>query len=94
MIALRPANVVRLAAAELRREVADGRTTLADALADERSAPMEILALLMTQHRVGEQRASRVLDELGISANRRCGALTDRQRGLIARAFPARRAAA
>lgn len=94
MAALRQANAVRLAGKAVKREVAEGRLSIAEALTDERSASLEITALLMAQRRWGPDRTADVLADLGIRENKRVDTLTARQRGLIAEACPLPRAVA
>jgi hypothetical protein len=86
MRALEQANRVRLARAELKRQVADGETTVADVV---RTCPWEaesmaIAELLMSQHRWGRQRCRRFLAQFPLSETKTIGTMTDRQRDLLA----------
>lgn len=82
--ALERANVVRLAAADVKREVRDGRLLIEDAVFDDRAQSIVLRTLLMTPSRVGPVRVDRLLRRLEISGHRRIGDLTDRQRKVVA----------
>ena len=84
MKALKQANIVRFAAADVKREVRDGRLLLGDALWDERAQSIVLRTLLMTPSRVGPVRADRLLRRLGINGHKRIGDLTERQRKVVA----------
>lgn len=84
MKALERANVVRYAAADVKREVRDGRLLLGDALFDDRAQSIVLRTLLMTPSRVGPVRADRLLRRLEINGHKRIGDLTDRQRQVVA----------
>jgi hypothetical protein len=91
MLHLDRANVARLAAAALKRELAAGTMTVGEALADERSGPIMVLDLLAAQHRWGRWRAVRLLDAMEatypanrISETKRVRELTARQKALLA----------
>jgi hypothetical protein len=86
--ALEAANVVRLAGAQLRRELAAGEVSLAEALVDPRSRSMEIRRLLMAVPGVGEYAAQRLCKRLGISTQRRVPDLLAVQRSRIVRELP------
>lgn len=80
--ALKSANRVRLARAELKRQVCKGEVTAAEVL---ESCPwpaykMPVSEVLMSQKRWGIQRCRRVLVPIGIPENKEIGTLTDRQR--------------
>ena len=86
MRALEQANRVRLARAELKRQVAEGETTVAEVV---RSCPWEagsmaIAELLMSQHRWGRTRCRKLLAPLGIAENKTIGSMTERQRLALA----------
>jgi hypothetical protein len=80
MTALASANRIRLAAADLKREVAEGDLDIVDALGDERAQPMWLGDLLLAQPRWGSVRADKLCGELKVNALRRVRELTDRQR--------------
>lgn len=82
MRALEQANRVRLARAELKREVADGARTVADIVADcpWEAESMAIADLLMSQHRWGRTRCRRFLASVPMGETKTIGSMTDRQR--------------
>jgi hypothetical protein len=84
--ALRQANRVRLARAELKRKVASGKVTAAQVVVDcpWEAASMEIGDLLRSQRRWGIARCRRLLVAAGLPENKQIGTLTDRQRKLLA----------
>ena len=88
MRALERANRVRLARAELKRQVADGTRSVSDVVL---SCPWEadsmtISDLLMSQHRWGRTRCRRFLASIPMSENKSIGSMTERQRAtLVAR---------
>ncbi|HEV2773390.1 MAG TPA: hypothetical protein VGV57_11320 [Thermoleophilaceae bacterium] len=84
--ALRQANRVRLARAELKRRVAAG-TVSAGAVVlgcPWEAASMEIGDLLRSQRRWGAARCRRLLLSVGLSENKQLDTLTDRQREALA----------
>jgi hypothetical protein len=86
MRALEQANRVRLARAELKRQVADGEVSAAEVI---RSCPwearsMDIAELLTAQHRWGRQRCRRFLAGIQISETKTVGTMTVRQREALA----------
>ncbi len=86
MEALRRANEVRLARAELKRSVAEGRTTVGAVIlaGPWEAASMPIAELLQCQKRWGATRCSRFLAEIGMAETKIIGSMTDRQRRLLA----------
>ena len=84
MKALERANVVRFAAADVKRELRDGRLLLGDALWDERAQSIVLRTLLMTRDRVGPMRVDLLLKRLEINGYKRVSALTERQKGVVA----------
>lgn len=84
MKALEQANVVRFAAADVKRELRDGRLLLGDALWDERAQSIVLRTLLMTRDRVGPVRVDRLLRRLEINGHKRVSDLTERQNGVVA----------
>lgn len=81
--ALRQANEVRLARAALRRELREGRTSIADALRHPSVANMRVVDVLAYQSRWGVGRAQNAVR--GICSTRKLVRdLTDRQHGLLA----------
>ncbi len=88
MRALEQANRVRLARAELKRQVSEGATTVADVVADcpWEAESMTIADLLMSQHRWGRTRCRRFLASVPMTETKTIGSMTDRQRStLVAR---------
>ena len=82
MQALAQANKVRLARAELKRQVADGELSVADIVLDcpWEAESMTIADLLMSQHRWGRTRCRRFLTQLSMNETKTIGSMTDRQR--------------
>ena len=87
MQALAQANKVRLARAELKRQVADGELSVADVVLDcpWESESMTIADLLMSQHRWGRTRCRRFLMQLPMNETKTIGSMTDRQRNELAK---------
>ena len=86
MRALREANRVRLARAELTRRVADGETSAAEVVLDcpWEARSMQIFDLLTSQHRWGKTRCRRFLASVPMSEKKTIGSMTDRQRRALA----------
>ena len=86
MRALALANQVRLARAELKRQVAEGDTTVEEVVLECRweAESMAIADLLMSQHRWGRTRCRRFLAAIPLSERKTIGSLTDRQRHALA----------
>jgi len=86
MQALAQANRVRLARAELKRQVAEGELSVADVVLDcpWEAESMSISDLLMSQHRWGRTRCRRFLTAIPLPETKRVGSLTDRQRRAVA----------
>ena len=82
MRALAQANRVRLARAELKRQVAEGETTVAQIVIDcpWEADSMAIADLLLSQHRWGRTRCRRFLAAIPLTETKTVGSLTDRQR--------------
>lgn len=86
--ALQKANAVRLARAEVKRLVAEGKHTVEQVISPfyENAwavGTMPVGDLIMAQHRWGRTRTRRFLASLPISEMKTIGALTNRQRGAI-----------
>jgi hypothetical protein len=86
MRALERANAVRLARAELKRQIAHGHRSAAEVILE---LPAEVRSwsvgeLLMSQRRWGTNRTRKLLSGLQISETRHLGMLTERQRRLLA----------
>jgi hypothetical protein len=86
MRALAQANRVRLARAELKRQVTDGETTVGDVVLScpWQAESMAIADLLMSQHRWGRTRCRRFLASIPMSETKSVGSMTDRQRRALA----------
>jgi hypothetical protein len=84
--ALEQANRVRLARAELKRQVATNETTAAAVILDcpWEATSMTLSDLLMSQRRWGRARCRRLLLSLGLPENKHIGTLTPRQRRALA----------
>jgi hypothetical protein len=86
MRALAQANRVRLARAELKRQVAEGELTVSDVVLEcpWEAESMAISDLLMSQHRWGRTRCRRFLASIPMSETKTIGSMTDRQRHALA----------
>jgi hypothetical protein len=84
--ALERANEIRLARAELRRKIADGDVAAADVILATPGAATSwaIGDMLMSQRRWGTTRCRKFLLRNQISETKTLGALTERQRRLLA----------
>jgi hypothetical protein len=85
MQALQRANEVRLARAELKRNIGDGTITVEEVILEcpWEAASMTIAELLTSQRRWGTTRCSKLLAEVGLPEIKTVGSMTDRQRGLL-----------
>jgi hypothetical protein len=84
--ALERANAVRLARAELKRRIAEGEASAADVIL---KPPAEALSwaigeVLMSQRRWGSTRCRKFLGRYHLTETKTLGALTERQRRLLA----------
>jgi hypothetical protein len=86
MKALRRANEVRLARAELKRNIGVGKIAVAEVIltCPWEAASMTIAELLTSQRRWGTSRASKFLASIGLPETKTVGSMTDRQRALLA----------
>jgi hypothetical protein len=86
MRALAQANRVRLARAELKRQVTDGEVTVEEVVLScaWEAESMTIADLLMSQHRWGRTRCRRFLASIPMSETKTIGSMTDRQRRALA----------
>jgi hypothetical protein len=84
--ALAQANRVRLARAELKRQVAEDEVSVADVVlaCPWEAESMAIADLLMSQHRWGRTRCRRFLAALPMTETKTIGSMTDRQRRALA----------
>jgi len=90
--ALERANEIRLARAELKRRIADGDISAAEVILSPPGAAISwsIGDLLMSQRRWGTTRCRKFLLRNQINENKAIGALTERQRRLLADQLMAR----
>lgn len=84
--ALARANEVRLARAELKRQVADGEITAAHVILEcpWEAASMTVSDLLTSQRRWGSTRCRKLLQSIPMSENKTVGSMTERQRQALA----------
>jgi hypothetical protein len=84
--ALERANEIRLARAELKRRIADGHVSAAEVILEPpfEAGSWAIGELLMSQRRWGSTRCRKFLVRNQISETKTLGALTERQRRLLA----------
>jgi hypothetical protein len=87
MRALAQANRVRLARAELKRQVSEGEVSVAEIVVERpwEAESMPIVDLLMSQHRWGRTRCRRFLASIPMVETKTIGSMTDRQRNELAR---------
>jgi len=80
--ALKQANRVRLARAELKRRVNAGAVNVSEVIlgCPWEAHSMEIGELLTSQKRWGRERCKRLLTRVGVPENKLIGTLTERQR--------------
>ena len=92
MRALERANLVRLARAELKREIARGDRDPSQVVEDcpWETESMTIAELLTSQRRWGRTRARKFLLPLSLNENKQLGTLTSRQRRLLSTELAAR----
>jgi hypothetical protein len=86
MRALAQANRVRLARAELKRQVAEGEAEVAGIVLEcpWEAESMTIADLLMSQHRWGRTRCRRFLAAIPMLETKTIGSMTERQRHALA----------
>ena len=86
MRALQQANRVRLARAELKRQITDGEISVGDVVLEcpWEAESMAIADLLMSQHRWGRTRCRRFLSSIPMSETKTIGSMTERQRRELA----------
>jgi hypothetical protein len=90
--ALERANMVRLARARLKRQIAAGEASAAEVIltCPWQAESMSLSELLMSQRRWGRTRCRRLLLTLGLPENKQLGTLTERQRVALAAVLSAR----
>ena len=84
--ALEQANAVRLARAELKRRIAEGEVSVAEVIlgCPEEARRWTLGDLLVSQRRWGTTRCRKFLERNSISEIKPIGALTERQRRMLA----------
>lgn len=84
--ALARANEVRLARAELKRQVAEGEISAAHVILEcpWEAASMTVADLLTSQRRWGTTRCRKLLQSIPMSENKTMGSMTERQRRALA----------
>lgn len=89
LLALERANEVRLARAELKRRIAEGDVSAGEVILASPSEASSWMVgdLLMSQRRWGSTRCRKFLSRNQISEMKQVGALTDRQRRMLAAAL-------
>ena len=89
MQALARANEVRLARAALKRQVAAGARDARDIVLEVpwEAESMSVSELLSAQRRWGRQRSRKLIVAAGLTETKRLGTMTERQRGILARAL-------
>jgi hypothetical protein len=92
MQALARANRVRLARAELKRQVGAGRRDVIEVVLDcpWEAESMSVSELLQSQRRWGRARSRKLIVSAELTENKRLGTLTDRQRRVLAGALEAK----
>jgi len=88
--ALERANEVRLARAELKRQVAAGQLDAAEIVLEcpPEVEGMSVSDLLMSQRRWGRTRCRKFLATIPLAENKTIGSMTDRQRRALATTLP------
>jgi hypothetical protein len=86
MRALERANKVRLARAELKRQIATGRADVSEVILQcpWETESMAIGDLLMSQRRWGQMRCRKFLSQIPMSEKKQIGSMTERQRRTLA----------
>lgn len=84
--ALARANEVRLARAELKRQVAEGEISAARVILEcpWEATSMTVADLLTSQRRWGTTRCRKLLQSIPMSENKTVGSMTERQRQALA----------
>jgi hypothetical protein len=86
MRALERANKVRLARADLKRQVSTGELNVSEVILDcpWEAESMAVADLLMSQRRWGQTRCRKFLSQIPMSEKKTIGSMTDRQRRTLA----------
>lgn len=84
--ALEHANAIRLARADLKRRIAEGKVTAANVILEcpDAANRWTVSELLLSQRRWGSTRCRKFLERNGVSEIKLIGSLTERQRRVLA----------
>jgi hypothetical protein len=84
--ALEHANAIRLARADLKRRIAEGKVTAANVILEcpDAANRWTVSELLLAQRRWGSTRCRKFLERNGVSEIKLIGSLTERQRRVLA----------
>jgi len=90
--ALEHANKVRLARAQLKRQIAEQETSVVEVILNcpWEAASMSVSDLLMSQRRWGRARCRCFFDATGTTENKQVGTFTERQRAALAAVLSAK----
>ncbi len=92
MRALARANEVRLARAQMKREIASGHRHVLEIVGEcpWEAESMTVGELLRSQRRWGRARSRKLINSVGLTENKQLGSFTQRQRGLLVHALQAK----
>ena len=92
MRALARANEVRLARAQMKREIASGGRSVLDVVREcpWEAESMTVGELLRSQRRWGRARSRKLINSVGLTENKQLGSFTQRQRDLLVVALTAK----
>jgi hypothetical protein len=92
MRALARANEVRLARAQMKREIASGHRSVLDVVREcpWEAESMTVGELLRSQRRWGRARSRKLINSVGLTENKQLGSFTQRQRDLLVAALAAK----
>jgi hypothetical protein len=88
--ALQQANEIRMARAKLKKELASGKLTLVQILAEPPACvrTARLRELLLVLPKIGPAKAGRILAQCGIAHSKTLAGLSDRQRAELLNTFP------
>ena len=87
MDALVKAAEIRSARARLRKQIAEGEVSFAEALCDPVAARMPVMQLVRSVKGFGKARTEETMKACGIHESRRCGGLGPKQRAKLLEAM-------
>jgi predicted DNA binding protein len=92
MQALARANQVRLARAELKRQIGAGHRAVTDVISESpwEADSMSLSELLCSQRRWGRARSRKLLSSTALGEAKKVGSLTERQRRILVHALEAK----